>query len=170
MCIQGPLSQSAAPLGREIVQRWTAVPRAGHTGSEITHSIYGPLRVWGLTDLGIQQQTGRQLAVQSFSQGQPPSITVSSVRLKDEFVRTLLLFPHFLLIHVDTCNSWGSLFIFIFGEFALKRDLRLSGQHVYWDIRIAKFHSNVAQSALQGHKTFKQEWERWQMGEKSDQK
>lgn len=105
MCIQGPLSQSTAPLGREIVQRWTAVPRAGHTGSEIIHSIYGPLRVWGLTDLGIQQQTGRQLAVQSFSQGQPPSITVSSVRLKDEFVRTLLLFPHFLLIHVDTCNS-----------------------------------------------------------------
>lgn len=101
MCIQGPLSQSAAPLGREIVQRWTAVPRAGHTGSEITHSIYGPLRVWGLTDLGIQQQT----VGSPKSQGQPPSITVSSVRLKDEFVRTLLLFPHFLLIHVDTCNS-----------------------------------------------------------------
>lgn len=92
-CVQGPQSQSVLPLGREIVQRWTAVPRAGHIGSEITHSIYGSLRVWGLTDLSIQQQTGRQLAAQSFSQGQPPC------RLQDDFIlfcsdRTALLIFH----------------------------------------------------------------------------
>lgn len=86
--VQGPWCQSVLPLGREIVQRWTAVPRAGHIGSEITHSIYGSLRVLRLTDLAILLQTGRQLAAQSFSQGQPPSIIVSG--LQHELARKAL--------------------------------------------------------------------------------
>lgn len=56
-----PASQPGFPLGNKIVQWWTAVPRAGHIGREITHSIYGPPRVWRLTDLTIpQQQTERE--------------------------------------------------------------------------------------------------------------
>lgn len=48
-------SQPVLPMGSKIVQRWTAVPRAGHIGSEITHSVYGSLGVYRLTDLAIQQ-------------------------------------------------------------------------------------------------------------------
>lgn len=88
VCVQGPQSQSVLPLGREIFQRWTAVPRAGHIGSEITHSIYGSLRVLQLSDLAILQQTDRQLAVQSFSQGQPPFIPV--LGLQDDLASRLL--------------------------------------------------------------------------------
>lgn len=35
-------SQPVLPMGSKIVQRWTAVPRAGHIGSEITHSFMAP--------------------------------------------------------------------------------------------------------------------------------
>ena len=89
MHVQVLQSQSVLPLGREIVQRRTAVPWAGHIGSEITHSIYGSPRVLQLIDLAILQQTGRQLAVQSFLQGQQPSIAV--LGLQDELASKALL-------------------------------------------------------------------------------
>lgn len=61
----GSQSQPVLPMGSKIVQRWTAVPRAGHIGSEITHSVYGSLGVWRLTDLAIQQQTHQQTSRQT---------------------------------------------------------------------------------------------------------
>lgn len=40
-CPQGPQCQSVLPLGREIVQRWTAVPRAGHILQEVkSHTVF----------------------------------------------------------------------------------------------------------------------------------
>lgn len=82
VCVQGPWGQSVLPLGREIGQRWTAVPRAGHIGSEITHSIYGSPGVYRLTDLAIEQQTGRQTV------GRPKFITRSaSVQASFRFTR-----------------------------------------------------------------------------------
>lgn len=51
-------------------------------GSEITHSIYGSLRGQRLTDLAISREAGRQLAVQSRSQGQTPPITVLALKMR----------------------------------------------------------------------------------------
>lgn len=61
-------SQPVLPMGSKIVQRWTAVPRAGHIGSEITHSVYGSLGVYRLTDLAIQQQTHQHTDTETHTQ------------------------------------------------------------------------------------------------------